>query len=158
MPRPLHRAGVRPPGGGFEGRTESCLAVDYGDDQPRPRPGLGRRLRGTCAWAPGRAARPTSHRIRVLAAGSRTGGDSRVERLRVAPGAAPDLKGTARRLAGDEVSQGEGGEGSGKTPLNRYLPELSAIRGPRGPSRHYCPTKRAWERDTKLLQELLRSV
>lgn len=54
MPRPLHRAGVRPPGGGFEGRTESCLAVDYGDDQPRPRPGLGRRLRGTCAWAPGR--------------------------------------------------------------------------------------------------------
>lgn len=104
------------------------------------------------------AARPTSPRIRVLGAGRRTGGDSRVERLRVVPGAAPDFKGTARRMAGVGVSQLEVGGGSGKTALNRYLPELSAIRGPGGPSRPYCPTKRAWERDTELLQEPLRSV
>ena len=76
----------------------------------------------------------------------------------MAPGAAPDLKGTARRLAGVGVSLREVGGGSGKTALNRYLPELSAIRGPRGPSRPYCPTKWVWERDTKLLQEPLRSV
>ena len=157
MPRPLHRAGVRPPGAALRGARSPAWLSTTVMTSPAPAPGLADGC-GEPALGLRDAARPTSHRIRVLAAGSRTGGDSRVERLRVAPGAAPDLKGTARWLAGDEVSQGEGGDGSGKTLLNRYLPELSAIRGPRGPSRHYCPTKRAWERDTKLLQELLRSV
>lgn len=98
---------------------------------PTPAPGLADGC-GEPALGLRDAARPTSPRIRVLPAGSWTGGDSRVDRLRVAPGAAPDLKGTARRLAGDGVSQGERGRGSGKTPINCYLRELSAIRSPRG--------------------------
>ena len=82
---------ARPPGGGVDGRTESRLAVDSGDDHPRPlsgsadgcgEPALG--LRG--------AARPTSPPIRVLGAGRRAGGDSRVERLRWLQVPRPTLK------------------------------------------------------------------
>lgn len=110
---PLHRAGARPPGGGFEGRTESCLAVDSGDDQPHSCPRLSRR-RGTCAWAPGRGPPHLLPRIRVLPAGSWTGGDSWVDRLRVAPGAASTLKEQRDGWLGMGVSQGERGRGAAR--------------------------------------------
>ena len=103
VPSPLHRAGARPPGGGAEGRVESGFAVDSGDDHPLAPahasgladcgrdPGLGLRARPAPPLLGSASSRPQG--LRRLQGGA-------------APGAAPDLKATARPgLAEVGVSQ-----------------------------------------------------
>lgn len=103
---PLHRAGVRPPGGGAEGRVGPASLSTPVMITPWLPPTLRAwpTASGTLGSGSGRGQPHLSSDLRPR--GRRACGDSRVARLQAAPGAAPDLKATARPgLAEVGVSQ-----------------------------------------------------